>query len=60
MKQLPNLNKIEEDFLANLCSKINSVPYKKTNSGNIILPLIFLSPEEHKMFQEIASKVTER
>lgn len=60
MKQLPNLNKKEENFLAELVDMINAnavtkskrlVYYKMQES-------FYFSADEKKMLDEIASKIT--
>lgn len=59
MKQLPNLNKKEEDFLSNLLQLM--VEYsKQKDEKNFKIPGFSLSFSEFTMIKEIASKVTQQ
>lgn len=60
MKQLPILNKKEEDFLSNLIQLINEHSINK-HGGSVIFRMretFYFSGDEKKMLDEIASKIT--
>lgn len=58
MKQLPILNKKEEDFLANLVQLINEYSHSKSGIIYRMKEAIYFDENEKKMLAEIASKIT--